>query len=67
LTYFTADFTEIFIDSVSWGGASGGGKPSESVAFSFKTINLTYYQQDEKGSGQKAGNFGWDVKKNAKL
>src|ERR1700761_2865831 len=34
--YYTLDLTEVFIDSVSWGGAAGGGKPSESVALSFK-------------------------------
>ena len=30
--YFQYDMTEVFIDSISWGGAAGGGKPSESVS-----------------------------------
>lgn len=67
LAYFIVDFTELFVDSISWGGAAGGGKPSESVSFSFKTIKMEYYQQDETGKGNKVGNGGWDVQKNTKL
>ena len=29
--YYQYDMTEVFVDSISWGGAAGGGKPSESV------------------------------------
>lgn len=67
LEYFVVDFTEVFIDSISWGGAAGGGKPSESVSFSFKTIKMEYYQQDETGKGKKVGNAGWNVSTNTKL
>ena len=34
--YFQYDLTEVFIDSISWGGAAGGGKPSESLSVSVR-------------------------------
>lgn len=65
--YLVLDFTQIFIDSISWGGASGGDKPSESVSFSFATVKMTYKEQQATGSGEKAGEAGWDLQKNTKL
>lgn len=65
--YLVMDFTQVFIDSISWGGATGGEKPSESVSFSFASIKLTYQDQQASGSGQKAGEAGWDLQKNTKL
>lgn len=63
-TYFQYDMTEVFIDSISWGGSAGGGKPSESVSMSSKSLQITYSVQDEKGTLQKQGVVGWDVSKN---
>ncbi|SRR5579883_6548 len=65
--YLVLDFTQLFVDSISWGGASGGGKPSESLSFSFASIKFTYQEQQSAGSGQKAGEAGWDIQKNTKL
>ena len=65
--YLVYDLTQVFVDSVSWGGASGGDKPSESISFSFATIKMTYQEQQSAGSGQKAGEAGWDLQKNTKL
>ena len=50
---------------MSWGGASGGGKPSESVSMSFASIKITYWSQDEKGAKNEKSEGGWDVKTNA--
>lgn len=61
------DFTQVFVDSISWGGAAGGGKASESVSFSFATIQMTYNMQDATGKSQTGGIAGWDVQKNIKL
>ncbi len=63
--YLVMDLEEVFVDSISWGAAAGGGKPSESVSFSFASIKLTYTEQTAKGSGDKGPSAGWDVKKNA--
>lgn len=65
--YLVVDFTQVFVDSISWGGAAGGGKPSESLSFSFASIKMTYQDQQSSGSGQKAGEAGWDLQKNTKL
>jgi len=65
--YLVMDFTQLFVDSISWGGASGGDKPSESLSFSFASVKMTYQEQQSAGSGQKAGEAGWDLQKNTKL
>jgi len=65
--YYQYDMTEVFIDSISWGGSAGGGKPSESLSISAKTLQITYFPQDTTG---KLGNkvvAGWDVSKNTQL
>jgi len=49
-TYFQYDLTEVFIDSISWGGSAGGGKPSESLSVSAKSIMVTYWPQNSDGS-----------------
>lgn len=65
--YFQYDLTEVFIDSISWGGAAGGGKPSESVSLSSKTLQITYTPQNPDGSlGQKIVK-GWNVSTNAAI
>lgn len=65
--YFQYDMTEVFIDSISWGGAAGGGKPSESVSMSFKSIMVTYWPQNADGTLGSQIPKGWDVSKNAAL
>lgn len=65
--YLVLDFTQVFVDSISWGAASGGEKPSESVSFSFASVKFTYQEQAAAGSGSKAGEAGWDLQKNSKL
>jgi type VI secretion system secreted protein Hcp len=65
--YFQYDLKEVFIDSISWGGAAGGGKPSESLSLSAKSLQVTYTPQNADGSlGQKIVK-GWDVAKNAAI
>jgi type VI protein secretion system component Hcp len=64
-TYFQYDLTEVFVDSISWGGAAGGGKPSESVSLSAKQITITYWPQNPDGSlGDKIPK-GWNTGTNA--
>jgi len=65
--YFQYDLTEVFVDSISWGGAAGGGKPSESLSLSAKSIMVTYWPQDEKGKLGNKQAFGWNLSKNAKV
>jgi len=65
--YVVIEFQQVFVDSVSWGAASGGDKPSESLTFSFGKIKFTYSMQDATGKGSKAGEAGWDVSANTKM
>lgn len=66
-TYFQYDMTEVFIDSISWGGSAGGGKPSESVSVSAKSLQITYLPQDSTGQVGNKIVVGWDVSKNQKI
>lgn len=63
--FLTYELKLVYVDSISWGGASGGGKPSESVSLSCAEIKMIYWAQDEKGgkTGKKEG--GWNIQTNA--
>lgn len=63
--YWTVKLKEVYIDNISWGASSGGGKPSESVSISFAQISFDYYSQDEKGAKKDKMSGGWNVKQNA--
>ena len=65
--YYQYDMTEVFIDSISWGGAAGGGKPSESVSISSKSLMVTYWPQNADGTLGTKIPKGWDQSKNAAL
>lgn len=66
-TYFQYDMKEVFIDSISWGGAAGGGKPSESLSVSFKSLQITYWPQKADGSLDTKIPAGWDQSTNQVL
>jgi type VI secretion system secreted protein Hcp len=66
-TYFQYDMTEVFIDSISWGGAAGGGKPSESVSLSAKSLQVTYTPQNSDGSLGNKIVKGWNVSTNKQM
>ena len=55
----------LFVDSISWGAASGGGKPTESISISFAQVTFDYYSQDEKGAKKDKVTGGWNIKTNA--
>jgi type VI secretion system secreted protein Hcp len=67
VTFLQIDLTQVFIDSISWGGSSGGGKPSESVSFSFASIQFTYTPQLATGASGSPVPFGWNVLTNSKM
>jgi type VI secretion system secreted protein Hcp len=66
-TYYQYDMTEVFIDSISWGGSAGGGKPSESLSVSFKSVMITYTPQAATGVVSGAVPFGWNISTNSKM
>lgn len=67
VAFLVIDFTQVFIDSISWGGSSGGGKPSESVTFSFATIQFTYTPQLATGAAGSPIPFGWNILTNTQM
>lgn len=64
-TYYQYDMKEVFIESISWGGAAGGGKPSESLSLGFGTITITYWPQNADGTLGSKVPAGWDLTKAA--
>jgi type VI secretion system secreted protein Hcp len=66
-TYFQYDLTEVFIDSISWGGAAGGGKPSESISVSAKSIMVTYWPQNSDGTLGTQIPKGWNQTTNSAM
>jgi len=65
--YFQYDMTEVFVDSISWGGAAGGGKPSESLSLSSKSLMVTYTPQNSDGTLGSAIPKGWSQTTNAAM
>ena len=65
--FYQYDMTEVFVDSVQWGGATSGSKPSESLSLSAKSLQITYWPQDSTGTVGSKVVAGWDVSKNAAL
>jgi type VI secretion system secreted protein Hcp len=65
--YYQYDMTEVFVDSISWGGAAGGGKPSESLSVSAKSLSITYWSQGSDGTLTKVATKGWNQTTNTAI
>lgn len=67
ISYLKYDFTEVFVESIQWSGASGGDDtPAESVSLAYGAVNVTYTPQKADGTPGSAVIAGWNVKTNAK-
>jgi len=64
VTYYKVEFDQVYISSMSFGGAGTGGSFTESVTFNFRKYKATYTVQTESGSAGPASSYGWDVAKN---
>jgi type VI secretion system secreted protein Hcp len=62
--YLILKFEQGYVDNISWGGASGGGKPTESLSLSFATMKVEYYPQNADGTKGDKVPAGWNVQKN---
>src|ERR1700761_6921463 len=65
--YYEYDMTEVFVDSISWGGAAGGGKPSESLSISAKSLQVTYTPQNSDGTLGSKVVKGWNQTTNSAM
>ena len=66
-TFYQYDMKEVFIDNITWGAVSNGGKPSETLSLSCKSLQITYTPQSTDGSLGSKIVAGWDVSTNKKL
>ncbi|HLK67659.1 MAG TPA: type VI secretion system tube protein Hcp [Bryobacteraceae bacterium] len=67
LEFLKIKLTQILVTSYQLGGSHGDDTPTESITLNFRTINMTYQVQKPDGTGQTAGDAGWDVAQNVKL
>ena len=65
LEYYIISLKQVFIDSMSWGGSTGAGKPTESVAISFAEFKMKYTMQSKTGGADQKDELGWNIKTNA--
>jgi type VI secretion system secreted protein Hcp len=66
--YYTAEMSEVMIDSVQWSGSTHGDDyPTESVSIAFGSIKVTYKEQKADGSAGASKEFGWSVVTNTAI
>lgn len=53
------------VESVSYGGASGGGRPSESISLSYNALTFSFTPVDASGASGSPVQSGWNISKNA--
>jgi type VI secretion system secreted protein Hcp len=52
LVYLTYTFSTVFITSINWSASSGEENPTESVAFTYGALNISYQPQGPTGAAQ---------------
>ena len=58
------EFEEVFVESIQWGGSSGGDDvPTEQVSFAFGKVTVTYTPQTATGAKGSAVVGSWDLRK----
>ena len=67
LEYLKIKLQDILVSGVQHSGSSGGDLLSEALSLNFAKFQMEYQEQQADGSGQKAGEMGWDTKANQKL
>jgi type VI secretion system secreted protein Hcp len=66
LEYLIYTFTEMYVNSIDWSGATGekDDTPIETVAFSFGSVHVKYVPQKSDGTGDSPIEGGWDIQQN---
>ena len=60
--YLQYDFTDVMCESIQWAGSGGSADTaSESASFAYAQVQVTYFQQDDKGNMSKAGTTMYNV------
>lgn len=66
LEYLKIKLTDILVSGVQQAG-HGSDQLSENLTLNFAKFHVEYQEQKPDGSGQPAGEMGWDVKANVKV
>jgi len=67
LEFLKIKMQQVFVSSYNLGGSHGDDTPMESITLNFAKIYMDYQVQNPDGSGQPAGQMGWNVAGNVKL
>ncbi len=67
LEFMTIKLSDVLVTSYSIGGSEGSPGLHEQITLDYTKIKCEYKEQDEKGGGKAAGDFGWNVKEGHKL
>jgi len=67
LDFLMVKLEQVFVSSYQLGGSHGDDTPTESITLNFAKVKMEYQVQKPDGSGQKAGDAGWDVAANDKM
>lgn len=63
--FLQINFKQVFVDSIQWSGSSGGDDtPSESVSFSFGSVQVQYWPQKPDGSQGTVNEKAWNIQDN---
>lgn len=66
LEYLKITLSDLIVTSVSTGGSGGEDRLTENVALNFAKVKLEYQTQKKDGTGEKAGEYTWDIAANTK-
>lgn len=61
------EFKDLLVSSVQLGNSSGAGVGTVQVSLNFSEYKIQSFEQGKDGATKKAGNTGWDQKKNVKV
>jgi len=67
LEFLKIKMQQVFVSSYNLGGSHGDDTPMESITLNFAKIWMDYKIQKPDGSGEPAGQMGWNVAGNVKL
>lgn len=66
LEYLKIELTDLIVTSVSTGGSGGEDRLTENVTLNFAKVNVLYQTQKKDGTGEKAGEYTYNIAENTK-
>jgi type VI secretion system secreted protein Hcp len=66
LEYVIIEMEDLIVSSLSTGGSGGEDRLTENISLNFAEVKVSYVPQNEKGGGEAAIEFGYDIPGNTK-